>query len=423
MTVAITSAIGTAHAQTYTNSVEPPAASQQSSYSTYDTNNNVNYGNVNTTPSPYGPTGVANDVNGSVYTQDTNAAMANNAQPTTQPVDAHSYYYGNNQTYGQQGTTGTSTSYAAPVQAQPTNNAQTYTGPMNEEYGVPESNVVRIDGKTIKYKHGSADPEHVIQQETRTLDAKLLHATPRQIQEAQKRAYEVTRALEANPSPSRCDRPRLIHASTSPSSDIPKIRLNVNNTTSLVFSDSSGKSWYLSNVEWPKDLLSVAANEDNENGVSRLSLTPKRLAAQGSLSVELDGNPMPLVLEFSNSNIVDCSVQIRLDDLSPSTKQEFKQNVFYENEAPPQPADSELLSVSMGKKPDDGREMKSSDRNFRAWRMRDGTTLIRTRYEIFSPAPLSHTTQPDGTRVFRVPTASVYMYRYNDMYGSVTVTR
>lgn len=355
---------------------------------------------------------------GTPTTQSYEPAQQQNQQAL--PTD-YSTYYG---TAGTQQAGYQQTAYPQNTAPQAQQAAQVPTGPINETYGVPEANIVRIDGETIRYKHGkNADPEQVIQQEQRPLNDKIWAASTEEIQRAQKAAYERMQVLEAHPSPSRCDRPRVIQASTAPGSEIPKIRLHPNLTSNLVFSDKSGKTWFLGGVVFPPN-ISVTGNETNPNGVTTLSVAPKTLAAQGNFTVELQGTPVPLVVEYAHSNVVDCVVEVRLDSYSPETLREARQNdMVAPTDVSAALSDDELLSIGMGMKPDGGREMKASDRNVRVWRMKDGTSIVRTRYDIVSPAPISQSQHPDGTKIFRVKSASVYSYRFNDQYQVFTVSR
>lgn len=297
-----------------------------------------------------------------------------------------------------------------------------------ENYGVPQENVVHIRGNTIRYRHGkNADPEQVIALEKRTLDEKLLNATPRQIQSAQQRAYDLSYALNAKPNAGRCAPTRTIRISTAPDNVLPKLRTNPNHTTTIIFSDATGHEWLVSSTAYADSDITVsnsagasAGNKSSNNKmVSNIIVNPVRPESQGSFDVFLKNNQVPIKFEYyGNEKVVDCIVHARVEGISPDNT---AGNIGSGNAV--LSSDDELLSVAMGTEPEGAKRMTTNDNSVRAWRMKDGGMIIRTRYKIVAPPPLSGTTTADGTFVYRTRNETVFQYRYNDQYGMFTVTR
>ena len=226
------------------------------------------------------------------------------------------------------------------------------------------------------------------------------------------------RALENaaySPDPQKC-MPKEIHASSSPNAPLPLLRLGNNGFANVTIIDQMGNPYRIYEIIGNSN-LNMLFNENNPQE-STFYVGSKYKYGAGNFSVKLYKNPIPLVFEYTtNQSVADCSVIVRMDTLSPDANIESRS---YQGDI--NTADKSLYSVLYGMQPKGSKPLKTSA-GASAWLTADNKVILRTKYQLISPEPYEYIHHADGTYIYKVRKASVYMYQYNDMVGEIEVSR
>ena len=237
------------------------------------------------------------------------------------------------------------------------------------------------------------------------------------IRQVRERYEDKDRVINQDLRPARCDNRRgVVNITGNPGNDFPLIRLDGRNVSTVLMTDIYGKPWPIDYIVYQDKELNII-KDDKDPNVSSFSINALTNYAQGNFVVKLAEYPVPIVFTFTSSQReVDCLVVAKLDQPSPNTdvKTETLSAAAMDNS---------LNSTLYGVTPKGGRSLKVSDNSAMVWLLEDGNVVIRTRYKIIAPAPISQSRSPDGTMVYKVQYSPSYTYRYNDVINSFTVTR
>ena len=221
-------------------------------------------------------------------------------------------------------------------------------------------------------------------------------------------------AISQDTNPAKCVQ-STVNITNEPGANLPLIRLNGKNIATVLVTDVFGNPWSIDYITNGNDVNVIRDSEDPE--VSTFHVQTKNNYGQGNLAVKLSGNPVPIVFSFVNGQKeVDCLMVAKLSKAGPNANvktQSLSQSAM----------DSSLNSTLYGVAPKDAKQLKVSTNDATAWLTSDGKVILRTKYELLSPAYESVTRSPDGTFVYKSQYLPIFTYRYNDLISEFQVTK
>ncbi len=224
------------------------------------------------------------------------------------------------------------------------------------------------------------------------LKNKTAPLTPQQIIELRQLQDKTSQAIATTPNAPPIPVSSTLTVDLSPGITPPVIRLSSGFVTSLVFVDTSGQPWPISdyslgnpsdfNIQWDK----------KTNTIFIQSLTTYSSA---NLAIRLSKLETPIMLSIvSGQKYVDYRVDLQVQARGP-------------NSLPPISGDDlpiasqALLNVLDGIPPPDSQELEVSNGLGRAW-LSNGKLILRTQLTLLSPAWSTTISSPDGTRVYEL---------------------
>lgn len=242
--------------------------------------------------------------------------------------------------------------------------------------------------------------------------------TPEQIRMFKQR-YEQTRSAGRAPVAADAARSsRSIDLSLKPGEEIPVIRMQPGNVSTLTFSDRNGNPWPILSVT-PGDSSRFAAATAGEQGVSNiLVLNTTTDYAMSNVVVTLVDNPVPILmtLDAREQTSVDFRVDIRIDAKGPNSQ--FAISNSYQL---PATGDTLMLAFLDGLPPSGAVKRKTTAHGVEAW-VYDKKLYVRTRGELLSPAYTARSTNVSGTNVFVLHEAPVLVLSQDGVVDTVSVT-
>ena len=233
----------------------------------------------------------------------------------------------------------------------------------------------------------------------------ILNTPDTKIREINKDIYNKGKVISETPiAAPRIDN-GVIVARLEPGSVSPVIRLAKNRTTTITLTDMTGQPWPIINYDGLSDTDFTVKRLDNPapDGYV-LSITPKAAFVSGNLVLVLKGLATPISIDFvSNQKVVDGSKQLRVQGKGPNTQ--------LTSISLPDSLDTNLLSILQGVAPEGLSSLKTSTAAVQAWKARDGSMYVRTRYKVMSPAFENVTSSPDGTYAYKMQLVSVVLYK------------
>lgn len=236
----------------------------------------------------------------------------------------------------------------------------------------------------------------------------ILNTPDKKIREVNKDIYNKGKVISETPVTAPKISNDVIVARLEPGSISPVIRLGKNRTTTITMTDMTGQPWPIINYDGLSEEDFTVKRLDNPapDGYV-LSVTPKNPFASGNLVLVLKGLPTPISIDFvSNQKTVDGSKQVRVMGRGPNTQ--------LTSISLPDSLDTSLLSILQGVAPDGYTMLKTSTAAVQAWKSRDGSMYIRTRYKVMSPAFEHVTSSPDGTYAYKMVPVSVVLYKADE---------
>lgn len=236
----------------------------------------------------------------------------------------------------------------------------------------------------------------------------ILNTPDQKIREINKDIYNKGKVISETPVTAPKISNDVIVARLEPGSISPVIRLGKNRTTTITMTDMTGQPWPIINYDGLSEDDFIVKRLDNPSPDGYvLSITPKGAFVSGNLVLVLKGLATPISIDFvSNQKVIDGSKQVRVMGRGPNTQ--------LTSIALPDSLDTTLLSILQGVAPDGYTALKTSTAAVQAWKSKEGSMYVRTRYKIMSPAFEHVTSSPDGTYAYKMVPVSVVLYKADE---------
>jgi intracellular multiplication protein IcmK len=236
----------------------------------------------------------------------------------------------------------------------------------------------------------------------------ILNTPDQKIREINKDIYKKGKVISETPIIAPKISNDVIVARLDPGSISPVIRVGKNRTTTITITDMTGQPWPIINYDGLSDEDFIVKRLDNPSPDGYvLSITPKGQFVSGNLVLVLKGLPTPISIDFvSNQKVIDGTKQIRVMGRGPNTQ--------LTSIALPDSLDTTLLSILQGVAPEGFTMLKTSTAAVQAWKSKEGSMYVRTRYKIMSPAFEHVTSSPDGTYAYKMVPVSVVLYKADE---------
>lgn len=189
-----------------------------------------------------------------------------------------------------------------------------------------------------------------------------------------------------------------------PGSVIPVMRLNVNENSSLLFTDSTGNPWPVVKIAAPSKSMFAVEFHPNNNP-HEIALEPIKDYAYGNLKVFLAGLSTPVFVRLvTGQKETDVRLDARMPVRGPNAA------ALVEKQMAPE-ASSSMFSMLNGVVPDKAQELKVEGADARAW-MLDGKMYLRltNRTSVRSPSWTGTMSSIDGTNVYELPARTPVIY-------------
>jgi intracellular multiplication protein IcmK len=221
--------------------------------------------------------------------------------------------------------------------------------------------------------------------------------TPEQIILIKKAQDDAQRASATSPTPPPKPQSSTITVSLAPGATPPLVRLGAGFVSSLVFADSTGQAWPVSdyslgnptdfNIQWDK----------KSNTLFVQSLKPY---ATANLAVRLTTLDTPIMLTLvSSQKIIDYRLDLQISGRGPNTLHTLPSNNIDLSQLNPA-VSTELIHTLDGIPPQNSIILPINLAYGQAWRTIDNRILFRTTLRVLSPAWQAQVQSPDGMRVY-----------------------
>lgn len=189
-----------------------------------------------------------------------------------------------------------------------------------------------------------------------------------------------------------------------PGSVIPVMRLNVNENSSLLFTDSTGNPWPIVKFAAPSKSM-FAVDFHANNNPHEIALEPIKDYAYGNLKVFLAGLSTPVFVRLvTGQKETDVRLDARMPVRGPNAAAQL------EKQMPPE-ASSAMFSMLNGVVPEKAQELVVEGGYGRAW-MLDGKMYLRltNKTTVRSPSWTGTMSSIDGTNVYELPARTPVIY-------------
>lgn len=216
---------------------------------------------------------------------------------------------------------------------------------------------------------------------------------PKQIEELHKKYDDEQAAIQspayAPPQPVSS----TLTVDLSPGAHPPIIRLATGFVTSIVFIDTTGKSWPVSDFSLGNP---SSFNIKWDNKTNTLFVQSVKDHASGNMAVRLGDLETPVMISLvTGQREVDYRVDFQIPGIGPNSAPASMDNQL------PNAAASSLLGALDGVPPSGSIELKVAKEYGRAW-LYNGKLLFRTKLTLLSPAWSASVSGPDGTKVYEL---------------------
>lgn len=189
-----------------------------------------------------------------------------------------------------------------------------------------------------------------------------------------------------------------------PGSVIPVMRLNVNENSSLLFTDSTGNPWPIVKFAAPSKNMFVVDFHANNNP-HEIAIEPIKDYAYGNLKVFLAGMPTPVFVRLvTGQKETDVRLDARMPVRGPNATAQIDKPMAPE-------ASSTMFSMLNGVVPEKAQELKVEGSDARAW-MLEGKMYLRltNKTTVRSPSWSGTMSSLDGTNVYELPARTPIIY-------------
>ncbi len=197
-----------------------------------------------------------------------------------------------------------------------------------------------------------------------------------------------------------------IMVNLAPGTTPPAIRLAQGYVTSLVFVDSTGSPWPISQFDIGNPKTVTLQWDGKSNIILIQAISPY---SSGDMVVRLVGLPTPITLEIvSGQRVVDYRVDLHVSGIGPNTKE------LPIGSSLPNNTNQLLLGVLDGVAPAGSKLLTVHGADAQAWIVGQ-TIYLRTRLTLLSPGWIGKMVSPDGMQAYELPrTSSVLVSRYGE---------
>lgn len=232
---------------------------------------------------------------------------------------------------------------------------------------------------------------------------KISPLTPAQIIQMRKQEDKTQQAIATTPSTPPRPVSSTLTIDLSPGVTPPVVRLSAGFVSSLIFVDSTGAQWPISDYSLgnPKNF-----NIQWDRKGNALFIQSTTTYSSANLAIRLTGLDTPVMLSLvSGQKEVDYRVDCQVQGRGP-------------NAAIPLVGDGlptitpSLLSVLDGVPPPGSQELAVSGGHGRAW-LSQGKLIFRTQLTVLSPAWSATVSSPDGTRVYEMANTPLILASQN----------
>jgi len=220
---------------------------------------------------------------------------------------------------------------------------------------------------------------------------KISPLTPEQIIEMRKEQDKTQRAVATFPTTPPRPVSSTLTIELSPGFSPPIIRLAAGFVTSVVFVDSTGQSWPISDYSLgnPKNF-----NIQWDKKTNTLFIQSTTAYTTGNLAIRLATLDTPVMLSLvSGQREVDYRIDLQVNGRGPNALAPIV------GDGLPTPPSANLLSVLDGVPPPGSIELEICSGLGRAW-IHKGKLIFRTQLTLLSPAWTETVSSPDGTHVY-----------------------
>lgn len=258
---------------------------------------------------------------------------------------------------------------------------------------IPQASVNVNNGNADQYEIPKPKPPTLRDQAFKELLNKISPLTPDQIVEMRKQQDRTQRAVSTHPDIPARPVSSTLTIDLSPGVTPPVIRLGTGFVTSLVFVDSTGQSWPISDYSLgnPKNF-----NIQWDRKTNTLFIQSTTAYSNGNLAIRLATLDTPVMLSLvSGQREVDYRVDLQVRGRGPNAVAPI---VGSSLPSAPNPL---LLSVLDGVPPPGSIELQVTGGCGRAW-LSKGKMIFRTHLTLLSPAWTATVSSLDGTRVYEM---------------------
>lgn len=188
---------------------------------------------------------------------------------------------------------------------------------------------------------------------------------------------------------------RRIQVGISPDSPVEEIRLNAENTGSIVFTDALGNPWNVADVLVPNYILATIVNNMIVFRPNSGQGQEARRFGNGSITVILEGlnSTIPFQLSYGHSRLIDGQIEAQVQARNPANNVSLLPSNPIEVDA-----DSELFLD--GEPPSSAKSIKTSHSSVKAWLYKD-KLYVRTNLPIHTPSYILGASSASGASIFK----------------------
>lgn len=203
-------------------------------------------------------------------------------------------------------------------------------------------------------------------------------------------------------------RGKSIDADLSLTAKAPLLRIAPGSGVTLVFVDSTGKSWPIDRVDnFNEDSFEILGlDKEGKAGAGNFSVRAKSQYGIGTFNVILRDVPMPLPYQIEtamDARTISGVREVRVPGRGPNALPEA---VYVDRRPDYDPVLAQLLD---GLPPQGATQVRVDGGQAVGYRLPGGQLALRTNLEIMSPAPTGKRTDANGTHVFSLPYAPVVL--------------
>jgi len=195
------------------------------------------------------------------------------------------------------------------------------------------------------------------------------------------------------------------------------VKVSYGHVSTINILDSSGAPWPIEDITWAGDFQVIEAAASS--GTNVLRVTPQSEFAFGNMSMKLVGLQTPVIMVLETSRDI---VHYRFDAIIPGNGPNGKAPII-QTGVNLTAGDSDMTSILEGITPAGAQRLNVSgvDSRTSAYRF-NGLTVLRTPFDLLSPAWEASVSSADGTNVYAFREAPVVLLSENGKMTRARIT-